>query len=113
MTFESGWAYTVLTPLQAASGVALLGDTDKISPMGRARISVAAEHGAETHATVRFAAGEGPRTIAGYAAATPKIKAVKGAVSNMHYDDASHVFSVLVSPADDNQSVLYLEAAKK
>lgn len=113
MTFESGWAYAVLTPLNAASGIAMLGDVEKIVPMGRARISATAQHGAATQVTVQFASGEGPRAISGYAKAEPKIHTIKGAVSNFHYDAASHLFSALVTPTSANESVLYVRATKK
>lgn len=112
MTFSDGWAYTVLSPV-AKSGIALLGDAEKITPMGVARIRVTAVRGRETRATVHFAANEGPRIISGYAAQEPAVRALTGQVSNFHYDAASHVFTVQVSGGKGEEAALSIKAATR
>ncbi|HEV2578962.1 MAG TPA: hypothetical protein VGU25_17280 [Acidobacteriaceae bacterium] len=109
--FDSGWGYVVLTPVNAG-GVALLGDTEKITPMGRTRISVEASHGGELLATVHFAAGEGPRVISGYAANQPEVKATVGSVTGIHFDPATHIFSIAVSAGTENRAVLSIRPPK-
>jgi hypothetical protein len=112
MTFSDGWAYAVLTPV-GGNGVALLGDTEKITPMGVARITVSATPGDETRATVHFAANEGPRVISGYSAALPVVKAGIGEAANFKYDAATHLFSVQVSPGADHTAVLVIKGARR
>jgi hypothetical protein len=60
-----GWDYQILSPVNRR-GLALLGDTEKIVPLGKQRIAAVDDHGALT-ATIEFAQGETILAISGYA----------------------------------------------
>ena len=93
-------AYDIVVPV-GPSGVALLGDTGKFASLGRQRISALSDDGRAVRATVRFAAGEGPVTLSGYAAAAPSATGTYGGVHAVRYNVRTHVFSVSVAPGPD------------
>lgn len=108
MEFTDGWAYEMLVPVND-KGLALLGDTGKITPLGKARIASVNGDG-RLVATVLFADGEGPRTISGYAPVRPRIKAVKGTVHDVRYDGGTHLFSVEVQGSVTHEAVIEVSA---
>jgi len=89
-------AYDIVVPV-GPSGVALLGDTGKFASLGRQRISALSDDGRAVRATVRFAAGEGPVTLSGYAAA-PSATASYGSVRATRYNARTHMFGISVTP---------------
>ncbi|MHB1022204.1 MAG: hypothetical protein ACYC46_03320 [Acidobacteriaceae bacterium] len=109
MTFRNGWAYQVVVPV-GKSGIAFLGDTGQITPLGRKRISSLTDDGA-VHVTVQFATGETDRTVTAYAPQKPTIKAVHGSVEDEHYDAATGVFSAKVRPDKAHEAVVTISPA--
>jgi hypothetical protein len=79
------------------SGIAFLGDAGKFVSLGKQRIRSLSDDGA-VHATVAFARGDGPVTLHGYSPAPVSVSAAGGSAGDVHYDAASHLFSVRVSP---------------
>ncbi|MFJ8603136.1 hypothetical protein ACIREM_31385 [Streptomyces shenzhenensis] len=65
--------YWVVAPV-GASGIAFLGDAGKFVSHGDKRIAHLRDDG-KVHATVAFAAGEGPVTLHGYAPRKPAVTA--------------------------------------
>ncbi len=108
LEFQNGWAYQVLTPV-TNSGLALLGDTGKIAPMGRAVVADLTASGSGLTATIQFARGEKTRTISGYASRRPAVKAVSGAVRGVTYSELTHIFTAQVTP--DNSGTAKVRVA--
>lgn len=106
--FEDGFAYLILVPVNRQQ-LALLGDTEKIVPLGKQRIAALSDHGTLT-ATITFAQGEPVRTISGYSAHQPKITVLKGKLKNVAYDSESKLFQAQVAPADSHEAVLRVSA---
>lgn len=108
MEFSDGWAYQMLAPVNR-DGIALLGETAKIVPMGRARFAdLSQDHGIT--ATIAFAAGETTQAISGYAAHSPKVKAISGTVRDVQFDEATHIFTAHVTPGESNQAQVQILA---
>jgi len=93
-------AYDIVVPV-GPSGVALLGDTGKFASLGAQRIRTMSDDGHAVRATVRFAAGEDPVTLSGYAAAAPAATATYGSVRAVRYNARTHMFGVTVTPGPD------------
>lgn len=108
MQFNNGWAYDVLSPV-TGDGLALLGDTAKITPMGRARFAAVTQNHGLT-ATMAFSPSEGMQTISGYAARAPKVKALSGKVQDFHYDAETHIFTASVFPSESHQAEVQILA---
>ena len=106
--FNDGFAYLILVPVNR-QGLALLGDTEKIVPLGKQRIAALSDRGTLT-ATFKFAQGEHVRTISGYSADQPKIKALKGELKNVTYDSETKIFRAQVAPASSGEAVLKIRA---
>ncbi|GAA4497327.1 hypothetical protein GCM10023191_040640 [Actinoallomurus oryzae] len=79
------------------SGIAFLGDAGKFVSLGKQRIRSLSDGGA-VNATVAFARGDGPVTLHGYSPVPVSVRAAGGSAGDVHYDAASHLFSVQVSP---------------
>jgi len=110
MKFADGWAYQVLSPV-SQEGIALLGDSDKITPMGRARIAdVSASVDGDISATIRFASGEKVQKISGYAPHRPTIEAISGNIAKTDYDEIAHMFTVHVTPGSSQQAEIRISA---
>ena len=108
MHFKDGFAYDVLVPVNR-DGLALLGDTEKIVPLGKKRIGALEDRGTLT-ATIEFAHGEDVRTISGYASHSPKLKVLKGDLRNMDYDSRTKIFRAQVAPASSAEAILRVNA---
>jgi len=106
--FRDGFAYLILVPVNR-QGLALLGDTEKIVPLGKQRIAALSDRGTLT-ATFKFAQDEHVRTISGYSADQPKIKALKGELKNVTYDSETKIFRAQVAPASSGEAVLKIRA---
>ena len=105
---KDGFAYNVVVPVNV-DGLALLGDTEKIVTLGRQRVSSLEDHGTLT-ATIKFAPGEDVRTISGFAAHEPKLKAEKGHLKGFIYDAKTDMFQVQMVPGSNGEAVLRLAA---
>jgi hypothetical protein len=102
LEFSDGWAYQVLAPV-TGEGLAFLGDTAKIAPLGRARITaIKQNHGLTV--TLAFSTNDGKQTISGYAAHSPKVEAHSGKVQDFHYNEETHIFTANVLPGESQQT---------
>lgn len=106
MTFRNGWAYQMLAPV-GKSGMAFLGDTGQITPLGRKRISSVTDDGV-LHFTVQFATGETDRSVTAYASQKPAIKAIHGSVEDVHYDAATGIVTAKVRPGKAHEAVVMI-----
>jgi hypothetical protein len=109
LEFQDGWAYQVLTPV-TRSGLALLGETDKIAPLGRAIIANLSASGKALSATIQFARGVTSRTISGYASRRPAIKAVSGSVRHLTYNEQTQLFRVETTPNNSGLATIQIAA---
>jgi hypothetical protein len=75
MKFVDAWDYQILSPVNR-KGLALLGDTEQIVPLGKKRIAAIEDRGTLT-ITIEFARGENTLPISGYASRRPKVKALE------------------------------------
>ena len=95
-------SYFVVIPV-GPSGIAFLGDTNKFVTLGKKRISTMSDAGV-LKVTASFAAGETNLTLRGYAPSAPYIGALSGTFGAMHYDSASHLFSIDLAPDGSNNT---------
>jgi len=108
MKFKDGWDYQMLSPVNR-QGLALLGDTRRIVPLGKQRIAALEDRGALT-AKIKFATGEDILTISGYAAGRPELKAVQGKLRKTDYDERTKIFEAQVSPDKSGEATLKVRA---
>jgi hypothetical protein len=108
MNFADGWAYDELFPL-TSDGMALLGDTEKITSLGKTRIASLHENGGLSF-TVRFAPNETTCHISGYAPRRPHVKALSGEVRHVQYDEETHIFVLDVSSGKSHQATIWVRA---
>jgi hypothetical protein len=99
MVFRNGWAYSVVTPV-GNDDIGILGDTQKIVPLARARFPIAS-NAPGGRVTIAYAPGESAVMLTGYAAARPAIRAVHGSIDSIRYAEATHLFRVTVRPANE------------
>ncbi|MFI1092569.1 CBM35 domain-containing protein [Streptomyces sp. NPDC020917] len=104
----SDGTYWVVAPV-GPSGIAFLGDKGKFVAHGGKRLEHVSDHGS-VHATVAFAAGEGPVTLHGYAPRKPSASATHGSVGTVGYDAATKLFSVTVSAGAGDRAVVIIKA---
>jgi len=108
MKFADGWDYQILSPVNR-QGLALLGDTEKIAPLGKQRIAALEDHGTVT-VTIKFAHGEDVLTISGYASHLPRLKALQGKLTNPAYDPQTKIFRAPITPAGSGEAILQVSA---
>jgi hypothetical protein len=110
MEFTDGWAYQVLSPV-SQKGISLLGDADKITPMGKARIvDASASADGAISVTIRFANGEKVQNISGYASHRPTIEALSGKIAKTDYDEVTHMFTAQVISSNSQQAEIQINA---
>lgn len=102
MEFKDGWAFQVLTTVNR-DGLALLGDTEKITTLGRARFASVKDEGSLS-ATIQFSSDEKLRSISGYASHHPTISATAGKIGMVSYDEQSYIFTAQVFPGSSQQA---------
>ena len=95
MEFTNGWAYSVLSSV-SRNGIALLGDTTKIVPLSRKRISVLRQQNGNLTAQIQFAPNEKSLTLTGYATHRPTVTAISGKTKTLRYDNQTHMFTAQV-----------------
>ena len=108
MKFTDGWDYQILSPVNP-QGLALLGDTEKIVPLGKQRIAAIEDHGTLT-VTINFAHGEEMLTISGYASQLPRLKVLQGKLNNTTYDPQTKIFRARVVPGGPGEAILQVSA---
>ena len=104
MKFKDGWDYQILSPVNRR-GLAFLGDTERIAPLGKQRIATLEDRGTLT-ANVKFALGEDTLTVSGYAARKPEIKVLKGKLHKASYDVQTRMFQAQIEPAESGEAIL-------
>jgi hypothetical protein len=93
---DTNGSYYIVVPV-GASGIAFLGDTGKFTSLGLQRVPLLRDHGT-VEAWVQFATGEASIVVQGYSPTAPSVTAVRGSVSELTYDEATHFFTVRVTP---------------
>ena len=106
--YKDGFSYTVLVPVNQ-EGLALLGDTEKIVPLGKQRVA-SIENNGSLAATIEFAPGESELNISGYASRRPKLSALSGELKHVTYDPKSGIFQVRLSPSPSGRALLKISA---
>lgn len=104
-TISGDAQYLVVAPM-GISGIALIGDPGQFVTLGKKRIPSLTDDGA-VHVSVSFAAGEGSRTLMGFAPNYPPIvNATAGTMGTVNYDTSTGLFTVDVQPAADGTAAL-------
>ncbi len=99
-------AYYIVVPI-GRSGIGFLGDAGQFVTLGKKRIANVSDNGA-LEVSVIFAEGETSRTLFGFAPAAPSVRALKGNVGKLAYDEAKHLFRLEASPdSDHTASVIF------
>jgi hypothetical protein len=93
---QVGWMLDMVAPV-GRSGIAFLGDMDKIVCTGRQRIPSVRDEPGRLTVTVTLAPGDGPVTLHGYAASAPSVSATGGTATPITFDTATGHFSTQVS----------------
>lgn len=106
-TGVTGGTYWVVAPV-GPSGIAFLGDKGKFVAHGAKRLEQLSDDGS-VHATVAFAAGEGPVTLHGYAPRRPSATARTGSVGTVDYDATTKLFSVTVGAGAGDRAVVTIK----
>ena len=90
-------AYFVLAPI-GPSGIAFLGDANKIVGTGKARIADLKDDGHQVTATILLAPGEKEVKICGYAEKKPRVSLENGEAVAVVYNADSKFFTAAVNP---------------
>ena len=93
LDLSQDWVHLVLAPI-GGSGIAIVGDTGKFAPRGRARIASIVDRENAVSVEVTFAEGEKSVTLTGYSRVAPIASA--GSVS---WNGATGQFELVVTPA--------------
>jgi hypothetical protein len=102
----SQYAFVIIAPI-GPSGIAFLGDADKIASTGKQRISDIRESAEALRVTVLTAPGESAVTLHGFAEVAPACQLVDGKTLPVQYDAATKHFTVAVTvPATGGESVV-------
>ncbi|SEN93543.1 CBM35 domain-containing protein [Actinacidiphila rubida] len=104
-TVGSG-TYWIVAPV-GPSGIAFLGDADKFVPHGDKRVEHLSDDGM-VHATIAFAAGEGPVTLHGYAPRKPAVTATTGSAGAVAYDSSAKLFTFRVTAGEGDRAAVTL-----
>lgn len=107
--FKDGFSYVILVPVNQ-EGLAFLGETEKIVPLGKQRIAAIADHQGTLTATIQFAPGEDTVTVFGYASHAPKLTAPKGKLKSSSYDSTTKVYQAQVAPGESQEAILRISA---
>lgn len=106
------WTNVVLVPVNRA-GIALVGDTGKFAPRGRARIAALPAHPDTVEAHVTFAPAEKSVTLTGYAPTSPRVTAATGKLLKQTWNGGTGMFEVTIAPASDATAVVRISAAAR
>ncbi len=97
LDLSQDWTNVVLVPV-SRSGIALIGDTGKFVPRGRARIAALTDRGAALDVEVSFAAGENNVTLTGYSFRLPQVSATAGRMVRVSWNASTGIFELVVAP---------------
>jgi hypothetical protein len=101
---KQAWSYFIIAPV-GSSGIALIGDAGKITPMGRQRVSSLEESADHLTTTLAFSNGEGSITLHGFCQSKPIATAASGSVEPVEFDSNTHEFRVIVKPAGGTATI--------
>jgi hypothetical protein len=90
------YAFVIIAPI-GPSGIAFLGDADKIASTGKQRIADISESAESLKVTVLTAPGESGVTLHGFAEAAPTCQLTDGKALPVQYDAATKHFTVMVA----------------
>jgi hypothetical protein len=113
-TLDGGpYGMVILAPI-GPSGIAFLGDEDKIASTGKQRIADIHELAASLNVTVLAAPGEAVVNLHGFAEAAPSCSVTDGKPLPVRYDAATKLFRVTVPmpPAGGQQFVTFLRTGQ-
>ncbi|WP_162923601.1 hypothetical protein [Arachidicoccus soli] len=100
---ESNYAYYILAPV-SSSGIAFLGDENKIAATGKKRIASIEEVGSQLKIKVLFAPSEQQVILQGYSRSS-----IHSNIGKVTIDPATHLFSLKLSkPNNSNQAEVIL-----
>ncbi|HXI83444.1 MAG TPA: hypothetical protein VNL17_05060 [Verrucomicrobiae bacterium] len=107
----SQYAFVIIAPI-GPSGIAFLGDPDKIASTGKQRIADIRESAESLKVTVLTAAGESAVTLHGFAEAAPVCQLADGKELPVQYDATTKNFTVAVNvPAAGGEHVVMFRRA--
>lgn len=96
---RTGWALYTVAPV-GPSGIAFLGDVDKIVGTGRQRVAAVRDEAGQLSVTLTAVPGESSITLGGFAAREPVVTA-GGVIAPVNFDAATGRFTVAIAvPAD-------------
>jgi len=106
-SLEGGqYAFVIIAPI-GPSGIAFLGDADKIASTGKQRIADIRESSESLSVTVLTAPGESLVTLHGFAEVAPVCQLADGKALPVQYDTATKHFTVAVTgPAAGGEQVV-------
>jgi hypothetical protein len=93
---DGQYAFVIIAPI-GPSGIAFLGDQDKIASTGKQRIAGIRESAESLEVTVLTAPGEPVVTLHGFAEVAPACQLADGKVLPVQYDAATKHFTVAVT----------------
>jgi len=96
-------AYYVVAPV-GASGIALLGERGKVTPLGKKRVSSLVDDGTVA-ATIEFGTGEGAVTLQGYAPKAPTVTASVGMAGPVTYNTGTQRFTIPVTASGTTATI--------
>ncbi|HEV2720503.1 MAG TPA: hypothetical protein VG323_10835, partial [Thermoanaerobaculia bacterium] len=100
LDLSQDWANVVLVPVNRG-GIAVVGDTGKFVPRGRARVAALTDRGDVVDVQLSFAAGESSVTLTGFAPDAPRVAAAAGQVLKSTWNGTTGLFQITVAPAAD------------
>jgi hypothetical protein len=98
LDLSQDWTNVVLVPVSRC-GIAVVGDTGKFVPRGRARIAALTDRGDAVDVQITFAAGESSVTLTGYSPSSPRVLAAAGAILKTSWNASNGLFEITVAPA--------------
>ncbi len=97
LDLSQDWTNVVLVPVSRC-GIAIVGDTGKFVPRGRARIAELTDRGEAVNVEVSFAAGENSVTLTGYSPGSPQVSAAAGQLVKVSWNSSTGMFELLIAP---------------
>lgn len=95
---EGQYSFVIIAPI-GPSGIAFLGDADKITSTGKQRIADIRESAESLKVTLLTAPGESAVTLHGFAESAPTCQLADGKILPVQYDVATKHFTVTVTMA--------------
>jgi hypothetical protein len=110
LDLSQDWTNVILVPVSRC-GIAIVGDTGKFVPRGRARIAALNDRGVAVDVEVSFAASENTVTLTGYSPALPQVSATAGKIVKVSWSSATGMFEMQVAPGTGATAQLTITCA--